>query len=26
MLCDIDDISGEHKRAAAEYWRSGELR
>jgi len=25
MLCDVDDISGEYKRAV-EYWRSGELK
>jgi len=26
MLCDVDDISGEYKRAAVEYWRSGEFK
>jgi len=26
ILCDVDDISGEYKRAAVEYWRSGELK
>jgi len=26
MLCDDDDISEEYKRAAVEYWRSGELK
>jgi len=26
MLCDVDDISEEYKRAAVEYWRSGELK
>jgi len=23
MLCDVDNISGEYKRVAVEYWRSG---
>jgi len=26
MLCDVDDISGEYKRATVEYWRSGEFK
>jgi len=26
MICDVDDISRKYKRAAAEYWRSGELK
>jgi len=26
MICDVDDISGEYKRAAVEYWRNGELK
>jgi len=26
MLCDVDDISIEYKRAAVEYWRNGELK
>jgi len=25
MLSDVDNISGEYKRTAVEYWRSGEL-
>jgi len=26
MLCDVDDISREYKRAGVEYWRSDELK
>jgi len=26
MLCDVDNISGEYKRTAFEYWRSDELK
>jgi len=26
ILCDVDNISGEYKRAAVEYWRSDELK
>jgi len=26
MIYDVDDISGKYKRAAVEYWRSGELK
>jgi len=26
MLCDVDDILGEYKKTAVEYWRSGELK
>jgi len=26
MLCNVDNISRENKRAAVEYWRNGELK